>query len=112
MFSPDGKVRELPSDKSGMIVGLIEDAKYQTASHQIAPGEGLLVYTDGVTEAMDRKRGFLYGEAAAGGAPGAARLRCPWTQLVARLMRSVEEFAAGMPQADDITVLAMRYLGN
>ena len=33
VFSPDGKVRELPGDKNGMIVGLMDGAQYQTASH-------------------------------------------------------------------------------
>jgi sigma-B regulation protein RsbU (phosphoserine phosphatase) len=110
VFSREGQIRELPADKNGMIVGLMDGAVYQTASHTIAPGEGLMIYTDGVTEAMDRREDF-YGE---------ERLEAllvqhgamPVDRLVAQLMASVEEFAAGTPQSDDITVLAMRYLGN
>jgi phosphoserine phosphatase RsbU/P len=109
VFSPDGKVRELPGDKNGMIVGLMDGAQYQTASHIIAPGEGLLVYTDGVTEAM-RKEDFFGEERLE--ALLAAHGTLTAQQLVARVMTDVEEFAAGEPQSDDITVLAMKFLGN
>src|SRR5207253_5013125 len=61
LFTRDGEVRELPKEKNGMIVGMIEAARYQTDSVQISPGEALLVFTDGVTEAMDPKEQF-YGE--------------------------------------------------
>ena len=107
--SPDGKVRELPGDKNGMIVGLMDGAPYQTASHMIGRGESLLVYTDGVTEAMDRKQDF-YGEERLAGLL-AQYGTTPAAELVARVMADVEEFAAGEAQSDDITVLAMKYLG-
>jgi sigma-B regulation protein RsbU (phosphoserine phosphatase) len=110
VFSADGRVRELPRDKNGMIVGLMDGAQYQTASHTIAPGEGLMIYTDGVTEAMDPKEDF-YGEERL-----EALLRThgalPAEALVKRLMASVQEFAGGAEQSDDITVLTMRYVGN
>jgi sigma-B regulation protein RsbU (phosphoserine phosphatase) len=110
VFSREGKWRELPADKNGMIVGILDGAPYQTATHTIAPGEGLLIYTDGVTEAMDRQEEFF----------GEARLEAllerdgalPAEKLVAQVMAAVDEFADGTPQADDITVMAMRYLGN
>jgi sigma-B regulation protein RsbU (phosphoserine phosphatase) len=110
VFSSEGQWRELPADKNGMIVGILDSARYQTASHTIAPGEGLLIFTDGVTEAMDRQEEFF----------GEARLEAllerdgalPAEKLVAQVMTAVDEFADGTPQADDITVMAMRYLGN
>jgi phosphoserine phosphatase RsbU/P len=109
LFTRDGKVRELSRDKNGMIVGLIEAARYQTDTLQLSPGEGLLVFTDGVTEAVDANEEF-YGE---------ERLErlliergaLPVERLVKDIHAEVNAFAAGMPQADDITVLAMRYLG-
>ena len=42
-----------------MIVGVLESARYQTATHRLAPGEALLLYTDGVTEAANRQDEFL-----------------------------------------------------
>jgi sigma-B regulation protein RsbU (phosphoserine phosphatase) len=110
IYSPGGHVRELPGDKNGMIVGLMDGAVYETASHPLTPGECLLVFTDGVTEAMDRKQDF-YGD---------ERLQRLLSEhgghsaqeLVTRVMADVEGFAAGEPQSDDITVLAMKYLGS
>jgi sigma-B regulation protein RsbU (phosphoserine phosphatase) len=110
VFSRDGQVRELPSGKSGMIVGLIDGAAYQTASHRLAPGEALLVFTDGVTEAMNPSEEFYSEERLerllANCGPATAE------KAVTTVMASVQEFAAGAPQSDDITVLAMRFLGN
>lgn len=110
VFSREGKVRVLPGDKNGMIVGLLDGASYQTASHTIAPGEGLFVFTDGVTEAMDRNQDFFTEEKLEGLLAQHGAL--PVDQLVQQVMASVEQFAAGTAQSDDITVMAMRYLGN
>jgi sigma-B regulation protein RsbU (phosphoserine phosphatase) len=79
------------------------------ATTQLAPGEGVLVFTDGVTEArnptdefFEEKRLEAYLLAHAGE---------PVEQLVDGLHRHMAEFAAGAPQADDITALALRYVG-
>lgn len=109
VYSSTNGVHPVPSDTSGMLVGMVPGAQYQTGSLRLAPGEGILLYTDGVTEAMDRNEDFL----------GEERLEklllehCddPADRLVAAVHSAVAEFAAGMPQADDITVLALRYKG-
>ena len=109
IFSPDGKVRPLPIAQSGTIVGLLEGSRYQTETCRLAPGEGILLYTDGVTEAVNRAEDFfgeerleqyLSAHAGEGAEP-----------IVAGLHAAVQEFAEGAPQSDDITVLALRYLG-
>jgi len=110
IVSPDGTSRQLPITNSGMIVGLIENAPYATASCRIAPGEGILLYTDGVTEAMNRAEDFFGEERVEeffAQRPGADAVR-----LVSELHAAVQEFAAGMPQSDDITVVALRYLSS
>lgn len=110
VFSREGKVRPLPSSRSGMIVGLLDEARYQTDTHQIAPGECLLVYTDGVTEAMDKTEGF-FGEERLEALLAQNATECA-KEVVSQVMMAVEEFAAGVAQSDDITVLAMRYSGK
>jgi sigma-B regulation protein RsbU (phosphoserine phosphatase) len=104
----DGQPRPL-SDESGPIVGIMDGFAYETYTGKLAPGDALVLYTDGVTEARDKNDGFF----------GEQRLeellseRCtePAQQLVASLHARVQEFAIGEPQADDITVLALRFLG-
>jgi phosphoserine phosphatase RsbU/P len=107
-FSADGKVRSI-SQKGGPILGLFDIGGYTTLQDRLAPGEGILLYTDGVTEAVDKNGSFFEDE----------RLQRyleehgsePASVLVKGLHATVKEFAKGMPQADDITVLALRYVG-
>ncbi|MGC2444821.1 SpoIIE family protein phosphatase, partial [Candidatus Binatus sp.] len=76
---------------------------------QLAPGEMVLAYTDGVTEAQDANKALYSG----------ARLECliaaaPMTTakgVVDFVRDDVRRFAAGAEQADDITLLAVRWLG-
>jgi phosphoserine phosphatase RsbU/P len=108
VLAVNGNPRPL-SDESGPIVGIMDGFSYETYAGRLAPGETLVLYTDGVTEARDNKDEFF----------GDKRLEdllsahCaePVPQLVASLHAAVQEFATGVPQADDITVLALRFVG-
>jgi phosphoserine phosphatase RsbU/P len=75
----------------------------------LAPGDALFLYTDGVTEAMDAA-GQLFTERRL-----EVCLRRADHLAVAYLTQAVagevNAFAAGAPQSDDLTVLALRYLG-
>src|SRR5690606_41361881 len=74
-----------------------------------APGEMLLLYTDGVTEAVNED----------GGDYGDERLKeCLQTssrespgEIIRDVLRSVTYFSGGLTQADDITMLAVQYRG-
>lgn len=88
----------------GVVLGVTPSADYATGKTELAPGSWLFLYTDGVTEAMDPGRG-LYGaarlEQALAQAPTDAR------DLLDRVLRDVNEFAAGAEPADDVTALAL-----
>jgi sigma-B regulation protein RsbU (phosphoserine phosphatase) len=108
IFSADGNLRKL-SQKSGPMLGIFDGHEYRTLTTRIEIGEGILLYTDGVTEAVNRD-GIFFGEERlesylAGHTSMEAR------PLVQTLHAAVSDFAKGTPQADDITVLALRYLG-
>ena len=107
-FSPDGRLRSL-SERSGPMLGVFEDFQYQTRSTELQPGEGLLVYTDGVTEAHNKEGGFY--EESRLEAYLAAHASRPADELVRGLHSEVERFEAGASRADDITVLALRRRG-
>ena len=91
----------------GMVLGLMADQKYETFTTTLRPGDTLLAYTDGVTEAQNLAE-TLYSDdklfrlvvAQAGSTPG---------QLVKTVMRSVKDHAGAAPQSDDITVLALSF---
>jgi serine phosphatase RsbU (regulator of sigma subunit) len=105
----DGQVQALES--GAMPVGLADaedyDADVQGASLRLAPGERLLLFTDGVTEAMDAEgRQFgLDALRALAAPPGSA------SDTVLRLADAVSNHANGVPPSDDVTLLALRYTG-
>lgn len=102
--SADGTLRWLRT--KGVALGLMRQARYQQMDVALAPGDLLVFYTDGVTEAMDRAR-HLFGEdrlaAWASTASGATAL-----ELANDLAARVAAFAAGEPQHDDVTIIVMR----
>jgi serine phosphatase RsbU (regulator of sigma subunit) len=108
IFSSDGNYRKLPA-KGGPMIGLLEDQVFSTLTTRIAPGEGILLYTDGVTEAFDKGNEFFGDERLESFLAGHASLQV--LPLVLGLHNAVQDFANGMPQADDITILGLRYLG-
>ncbi|WP_051013871.1 PP2C family protein-serine/threonine phosphatase [Pararhodospirillum photometricum] len=109
-LSPEGRV-EVLKKQGGLALGFMADYLYTTAEIHLAPGDALLLYTDGVNEAMnpehemfkvERITETLQGNVAASG--GAA-------QIARTLLGAVHGFAAGAPQSDDITILALRWKG-
>lgn len=91
----------------GIALGIVGDAVYHEARVKLASGDVLLVFTDGVTDAINGT-GQLFSDARlqAHLADGATR---PSAEIVTSLVDAVGTFAAGVPQEDDITILAIRY---
>ncbi len=93
----------------GVIAGIYDQAEYSEGELVLAPGETLVLYTDGVTEAINRAE-QMYGEARllrvlAGDAGRTARQQCD------RVVADVMAHQAGVEQFDDITLLFFRFLG-
>jgi sigma-B regulation protein RsbU (phosphoserine phosphatase) len=76
----------------------------------LGPGEGLLLYTDGVTEAMDPSE-TLYSDQRLERFLDRNRGSSP-RQVISDLIRDVRQFAGEAPQSDDITALALLYSGR
>ena len=90
----------------GIPMGILGEYEYETETRQIARGDCLFVFTDGVTEAMDAQAGFYSDqrlEDVLNGLAGA-----PARAVVSEVIASVRDFAKGAPQADDIAVMAIR----
>jgi serine phosphatase RsbU (regulator of sigma subunit) len=102
----DGAVRELAA-KSGPMLGLFPNYPYRTLSDRLAPGESIVLYTDGVTEALSKSGEFFGDERLKEFVAGHA---LESVEQQARSLHAVlREFSKGAPQHDDITVLALRY---
>ena len=93
---------------SGPVLAFLDSVKYSARTMRLSPGDALFLYTDGVTEAMDPK-GVLFGEERMVDALKAVREPDPHA-LCGVVRTVVAAFSEGLPQADDITVLAVRYL--
>jgi sigma-B regulation protein RsbU (phosphoserine phosphatase) len=88
-------------------VGLVPEAEYTAVGLKLEPGDTLVLFSDGVTEAMDPAEQLF----------GVPRLRevltghmqTPLDELQRAILESVENFAHGASQADDLTLLLVRY---
>jgi serine phosphatase RsbU (regulator of sigma subunit)/anti-sigma regulatory factor (Ser/Thr protein kinase) len=90
------------------LVGIVDGLSFTGAELQLAPGSVLVLYTDGVTEARNREdEHFGVGRLLAT-LDGAAREA---SALIEATLAAVDAFAGPVAQADDITLLALRFRG-
>ena len=97
--SATGKIEELVSDL--FVLGMFDSSSYETRTLHLCKGDVLVVYSDGLTDAENRKK-EMFGEdrllklirqvAPSGSAA-----------LEKKLLQSIEEFTEGTPQTDDVT---------
>lgn len=105
LISPQGEPVYEPS--GGMPLGVFDDAKFGQRELLLKAGETLLVYTDGVTEAMNPLKELFGEERLKEAVRGQARLSAE--QLTQRVVESVAKFARGAEPSDDITLLAIKH---
>jgi sigma-B regulation protein RsbU (phosphoserine phosphatase) len=98
------------ADRHGAAVGVIEDLTYKETRTSLSPGDVLVVYTDGVTEAMDPQHNLFSEERFVDLLQSASYTSAE--EVVDLTMEKVYQFQGGAEQADDITVLSLRFLGN
>ena len=90
-----------------LVLGALDSAVYRTNTVDLAPGDSLFLYTDGVTEAMNA-RNELFGQGALEDALREADDR-DTAGVIAHVGASVGRFVGDAPQADDMTMLAFRW---
>jgi phosphoserine phosphatase RsbU/P len=108
LLSADHTARPLTGAKD-VAIGAMSALDYHSTRVQLAPGDALFFYTDGVTEALDRGDRFYAN----------ARLECVLHDLGALavekitrgVVRDVRTFCGEREQSDDISVMALRWLG-
>jgi sigma-B regulation protein RsbU (phosphoserine phosphatase) len=105
-----GEVTLIKKRRGGMALGILADSEYNADSLQLAPGDTFFLYSDGVNEAMNEHRAqFRVGRIDT--TLSALDPASPAKATVEAVLTAVREFAGAAPQSDDITILAVRYLG-
>ena len=104
----DGVVRALPSPR-GMIVGAFESAQFAEGRGELRPGELLLAYTDGMTEALDVS-GEMFGATRLAHALAEER-DLSTAEVATDLLERIHSFAGTDLPQDDLSLLALRYRG-
>ena len=94
-------------ETGGPIVGLFEFASFEEEGVQLEPGDWLVVFSDGVSEALSAS-GEEFGDDRIIECVQALRETTPRAMLDGLFAR-VRDFIAGAPQSDDVTALVMRY---
>jgi len=97
------------TNPGGMVLGVANSANLRAGHIVLGAGDRLVLYTDGVTEAMDQSE-QLFSEGRLettlrGGSAQSSR------SVVEEVVGEVRCFCAGAPQADDITLLVLGYMG-
>jgi sigma-B regulation protein RsbU (phosphoserine phosphatase) len=93
----------------GTLVGAFPDAVYEQAERQLEAGDTIVLFSDGIVEAMNVE-GEEFGEARIRDTI-APHAREPVETILDRLLSALERFTRGIPQADDLTAVVVRYRG-
>jgi serine phosphatase RsbU (regulator of sigma subunit)/pSer/pThr/pTyr-binding forkhead associated (FHA) protein len=100
----DGRLEEFGRAESGLPLGIMPDYAYESVETTLEPGETVILYTDGVTDAMDAK-GERLGEAKLRDALLAAR---PGAAAAGdEVVHLIQRHVADRPQFDDITLVCL-----
>ena len=103
----DGRVEFFP-ESDNMPFGISDDERFISKSTVLLPGDTLLLYTDGVTEAMDAD-GREFGtepmmQAVESVSDGSA------SGVIGKVLERVRQHASGAAQSDDITMLCVKFI--
>jgi len=102
---PSGELHTLAA--TSVPVGLLDSAEFVVAEQRLAPGDKLVIYSDGVTEAQNQRSEFF--EKRRLREIVAAHSASSCSALHDAIQEAVAAFTEGAPQADDITVLVLEF---
>ncbi len=95
---------------AGLVLGAFEGVTYTAERLTLGPGDSLFLYTDGVTEAMDRDLAPFSDERLQQEIEGLKEK--PIREMTRGILERVKLFSEGVPQSDDITMMVVQYHGE
>jgi phosphoserine phosphatase RsbU/P len=96
--------------RASLIVGAFSQVNFEEETIQLDPGDLLVVFSDGLTEALNTD-GEEFGEERVLSCVN-ANLELPPVALLECLLDTVHQFTTGAVQTDDLTLLVLRYVGT
>jgi len=97
-------------ETGGLVLGMFEQATFEEETLQLSPGDFIVTFSDGVTEALN-VAGEEFTDDGLLAAVEACRHDAP-QQIVDGILSRVRQFCGGATQADDITIVLVRYDGR
>ena len=97
-------------EEGGPAVGLLRHAQYEQAMVTLEPGDVLVLFTDGISEAMNADDEEWGDERLEETAKACAAL--PAEQMLDRVIDAADAHAAGAPQHDDMTIMVVKVRSN
>jgi len=95
---------------TGTPVGAIEPSEFELMEERLSPGDKVVIYSDGVTEAQDREGGFFGKRRLRATVEAHANGSC--AAIHDAIQDAVAHFTEGAPQSDDITLVVLEYCGS
>ena len=93
--------------RTGMALGVVKDVELEQRSVELSPGDGLLFYTDGVTEAFSES-GSMFGEEKLHALVSQPEMSA--SGMLDAIDHSLDEFMGESQPADDITMISLKRL--
>jgi phosphoserine phosphatase RsbU/P len=103
----DGDVRAI--DSTGLPVGVFSEQEFSSHTVRLQPGDSLLLYTDGLSEARD-VHGAEYGIERLTKLAPAFRASSP-RAMISACLEDLKIFGHGADKSDDLTIMAIRWSG-
>ncbi len=101
---------EALAQRHGPVLGAMEGVTYRSTTLRLSTGDQMVLFTDGVTEAMSPAK-KLFGETRLVELLEGDSLNVP-KKIVTKVIDSVQAFEDGSEQSDDVTVLTVQYKGD
>ena len=105
----DGSKPRFLEIDGGPLVGLLDGAVCATNELTLAPGDAIVITTDGVSEARDIDSEFFTEERLLDVVTGKSDTSV--VEITADVLAAVRAFAGDAEQSDDITIMTLRYKG-
>jgi serine phosphatase RsbU (regulator of sigma subunit)/sugar lactone lactonase YvrE len=101
-----------PIYQPGLYLGFDEEATYPQVLTSLFPGEVLVVYSDGAVEEENTTGARFEGKRLVDIASSLQAKSAPMVELVNQVSDAIVDFRGGRPASDDVTLIAVRLLGN